>query len=144
MERSLNTAANTMTSHSAATNTVATTPVASSRANEWQAGLRWLVPLWRHAVWFVALFALLTLWVDIRVEVQQLRKDLDRSGRAFREARVHNDRLRLELDARSRAFALEAAAGELGLSDRASLVDIPAQDVPAQEIPAQQTGGAHD
>ena len=94
--------------------------------SEWRAALRWLVPLWRHAVWLVALFLLLTLWVDIRVDVQQLRKDLDRSGRAYREAQVHNDRLRLEIDARRRAFALEAAAKELGLSDRASLVDVPA------------------
>jgi hypothetical protein len=117
MERSLNTAA---------ANTVATHTAAAPGPTEWQAGLRWLVPLWRHAVWLVALFALLTLWVDIRVEVQQLRKDLDRSGRAFREARLNNDRLRLELDARSRAFALEAAATELGLSDRAVLVDVPA------------------
>jgi hypothetical protein len=113
-------------------NTAAANTVAAAGPTEWQTGLRWLLPLWRHAVWLVALFALLTLWVDIRVEVQQLRKDLDRSGRAFREARLHNDRLRLELDARSRAFALEAAATELGLSDQASLVDVPAK------------GGAHD
>jgi hypothetical protein len=83
-----------------------------------------LVPLWRHAVWLVALFAILTMWVDIRVDVQQLRKDLDRSGRAHREARIQNDRLQLELDARRRSVVLEDAARQLSFGDDARLVRV--------------------
>lgn len=83
-----------------------------------------LVPLWRHAVWLVALFALLTMWVDVRVDVQQVRKDLDRSGRAHREARIQNDRLQLELDARRRSVVLESAAQQLAASDQAPIVRV--------------------
>ncbi|MEQ1506070.1 MAG: hypothetical protein ABMB14_27810 [Myxococcota bacterium] len=89
-------------------------------------GLRRLVPLWRHAVWLVALVALLAIWVDIRVDVQQLRSDLDRSGRALREARVQNERLRLELDARRRALAMEGLARGMGISDDAAIVRVAA------------------
>lgn len=83
-----------------------------------------LVPLWRHAVWLVALFALLTMWVDVRVDVQQVRKDLDRSGRAHREARIQNDRLQLELDARRRSVVLESAARQLAAGDQAPIVRV--------------------
>lgn len=118
---------------------------ATTSTGEWQSGLRWMIPLWRHAVWLVALGALLTIWVDIRVDVQQLRKDLDRSGRAFREARVHNDRLRLELDARKRAFALEAAAAQLGLGDNAQLHELTTQanggDTRSSEAQSASVGG---
>lgn len=92
--------------------------------HEWHGGLARLAPLLRHAVWAVAVFALLTLWVDIRVDVQQLRSDLDRSGRARREAQVQNDRLRLEFDAERRALALEAMAADLGIRDGADVIAV--------------------
>lgn len=91
---------------------------------EWRGTLSRLAPLWRHAVFVTTLFVLLAAWVEIRVEVQQLRKDLDRSGRAFRESRVLNDRLRLELDARRRAVALEAAAARLSVGESARVVRV--------------------
>jgi len=83
-----------------------------------------LLPLWRHAVWAAATFILLASWVEVRVGVQQLRKDLDRSGRTHREATVLNDRLRLEVDARRRAVAMEAAAAQLSLASQAPFVDV--------------------
>jgi len=82
----------------------------------WHGALRRLIPLWRHAVWVVALFALVLEWVDVRVETQQLRADLRRSESAHREALEENEHLRLELDARHRALAMEAAGAELGLT----------------------------
>ncbi len=75
----------------------------------------------------VALFVVLAAWVEVRLEVQALRKDLDRSGRAHREARVLNDRLRLEVDARRRAVAMEAVAARLALSEQAHIVDVRAE-----------------
>lgn len=87
-----------------------------------------LLPLWRHAVWVVALFVLLVAWVSIRVEVQQARKDLDRGGRAHREASVMHDRLVLETDARRRAVALEVLATQLAVVDRVAVVRVPAGD----------------
>lgn len=85
-----------------------------------------LVPLWRYAVWIAAAFVLLTAWVTIRVDVQALREDLDKAGRAHREARIVNDRLRLELDSRRRAVAMEAAAARLSLTEDVQVVALPA------------------
>ncbi len=87
--------------------------------------LQRLVPLWRYAVWVAAAFVLLAAWVAIRVDVQALREDLDKAGRAHREARVVNDRLRLELDSRRRAVAMEAAATQLALSPDVPVVTVP-------------------
>ena len=86
-----------------------------------------LLPLWRYAVWVAAAFVLLTAWVTIRVDVQALREDLDKAGRAHREARIVNDRLRLELDARRRAVAMEAAATSLALTEQVRVVAVPAE-----------------
>lgn len=79
-------------------------------------------PLWRHAVWAAALFAVCTLAVGIRVEVQRIRKDLDRIDAEHRSALVKNDRLRLEIDARRRATATRRAAAEGGLVPDAHVV----------------------
>lgn len=96
----------------------------STAPSDVAARLEWLAPLWRHAVWLVALFALLTMWVDVRVDVQQVRKDLDRTGRAHREAQIQNDRLQLEIDARRRSVVLESAARQLAVGDQARLVRV--------------------
>ena len=85
-----------------------------------------LLPLWRYAVWVGAAFVLLSGWVAVRVDVQALREDLDKAGRAHREARIANDRLRLELDSRRRAVAMEAAAARLSLSQDVEVVRVPA------------------
>ncbi|MEZ4241871.1 MAG: hypothetical protein R3F59_38120 [Myxococcota bacterium] len=114
----------------------ATIPVPTT-VHEWQAVARRLVPLWRHGVWLVALFALLTLWVDIRVDVQQLRSDLDRTNRAHREAQIQRERLRLELDARRRSSALEGLASSLDLAPGAEVVVVRPQepaDVPSGRL----------
>jgi hypothetical protein len=83
-----------------------------------------LIPLWRYVAFTAALFVVLSFWVHTRVAVQELREDLDKVGRAQREARVTNDRLRLELDARRRAIALEGAAVDLGLGERARVIRV--------------------
>lgn len=83
-----------------------------------------LVPLWRYVAWMVALFVVLSFWVQVRVDVQALREDLDKAGRAQREARITNDRLRLELDARRRAVALEDVARRMGLGENARVVRV--------------------
>ena len=59
--------------------------------------LRRLLPLWRHGVWLCSLFAVLACAAAIRLDVQQMRKDLDRNTRAQREARILNERLQLEV-----------------------------------------------
>ena len=81
-----------------------------------------LLPLWRHALWFVLLFAAFAGYVSVRLDVQQLRKDLDRNARAQREAHILNDRLRLEQDTRRQASTMEAVASELQLNRSARVV----------------------
>jgi len=93
-------------------------------ARRWQLGARRFLPLWRHAVWLVALFLVLAAWVQVRLEVQSLRADLDRNTRMSREARILNDRLRLEMDARRRASNVEAVALRLGMGADAAVVRV--------------------
>ena len=93
-------------------------------ARRWQVGARRLLPLWRHAVWLFTLFFVLAAWVQVRLDVQQLRADLDRNHRMSREARILNDRLRLEMDARRRASHAEAVAARLGMTGAASVVRV--------------------
>jgi hypothetical protein len=101
---------------------VATMPIpeidADAEPRRWQR----LVPLWRYAVWAAALFLVCAAAVAVRVDVQQLHKDLDRNGRLEREARVLNERLRLERDARRNAVAVQAIATEFGLTADARIV----------------------
>ncbi len=82
-------------------------------APQWSASR--LIPLWRHGVWFAAMFVVAMTAIAVRLDVQQLHKDLDRHTRLQREAVVLNERLSLELDARSRAVALEVLATQLEL-----------------------------
>jgi hypothetical protein len=100
---------------------VATAPV---RAPEWRRALAQLVPLWRYAVWGLALFVLLATWVEVRLDVQALRKDLDRTGRMVREQRVLADRLLLEVDARHRAVRMEQVALQMGLASTVPVVQV--------------------
>ncbi len=74
-----------------------------------------LWPLWRHAVWVVALFLVSAVAVSVRLDVHQLRRDLDRNARTQREAQVLNERLRLEIDARRRAVAVDSVADAMGM-----------------------------
>ncbi|MEZ4317560.1 MAG: hypothetical protein R3F61_08645 [Myxococcota bacterium] len=85
---------------------------------------RRLLPLWRHAVFMAALFGVSGAGAMVRLEVQQLRKDLDRTSKAILDARVLNDRLTLEREARSRVVVVEAAATALGLSSAARLESV--------------------
>ena len=60
----------------------------------------------------------------VRLDVQGMRKDFDRNARLQREARVLNDRLHLEMDARRRAVAMEVVAGQLALGASAEIIRI--------------------
>jgi len=86
--------------------------------------LRRLLPLWRHGVWLVSLFAVLACAVAVRLDVQQMRKDMDRNTRAQREARILNERLQLEVDSRRRAVAMEAVAAQLAMTADARIVPV--------------------
>lgn len=85
-------------------------------------GARRYWPLWRYAIWAAALFAVCTFAVGTRLEVQRLRKDLDRIDAEHKAALVKNDRLRLEIDARRRATATRGAAAQIGLVPDARVV----------------------
>jgi hypothetical protein len=100
------------------------TSLIAPTASRWRLGLSRLLPLWRHVVWLVALFVVLAAWAQVRLEVQQLRTDLDRNSRHAREARILNDRLRLEMDARRRAVNVEAMAGRLAMTADADIVRV--------------------
>jgi sensor domain CHASE-containing protein len=86
-----------------------------------------LKPLWRHAVWLAVLFVVCGIAVSVRLDVQQTRKDLDRNARMEREARVMNERLRLELDARRRVKAVQEVADAMHLGPGARVVRIAAE-----------------
>lgn len=74
-----------------------------------------LAPLGRYAVFLVALFGVAAAGAVVRLDVQQLRKDDARTARAILEARILNDRLVLEMEARTRGSAMERSATRLGL-----------------------------
>ncbi|MBN2797990.1 MAG: hypothetical protein JXX28_02470 [Deltaproteobacteria bacterium] len=60
--------------------------------------------------------------ISVRLEVQQLTRDMDRHTRLVHEATVLQERLLLEHDTRRRLIALEAQAEELMVSARAGYV----------------------
>jgi hypothetical protein len=80
--------------------------------------------LWRHAAWAAALFAMLATAVQIRLDVAQLHKDLDRNSLMSREEQVLHQRLLLEVAARTRAVELEAVATGMSMAPGAPLVRI--------------------
>ena len=88
--------------------------------------IRRLLPLWRHVAFLAALFGIAAAGAMVRLEVQQLRKDLDRTQGAILDARVLNDRLTLENEARHRVMEVERAATEHGLSASARIETISA------------------
>ena len=90
--------------------------------------IRKLLPLWRHGVWLGALFVVLACAVAVRLDVQQMRKDLDRNTRAQREALILNERLQLEVDSRRRAVAMEAVAAQLAMTTEARIVSVKAPE----------------
>lgn len=98
---------------------------AAPPATGWKIGtfeLARLKPLWRYAVFTACLFAVTAFAVAVRLDVQQMRKDLDRNSRMTREATILNDRLHLENDARRRAAAVEVVASRLALGPEARIV----------------------
>jgi cell division protein FtsL len=90
----------------------------------WVSSLGRLVPLWRHALWLFMLFVVCAMSVAIRLDVQSLRKNLDRNDRLSREAQLLNQRLTLETDSRRRVAAVEAIASEMQLSSQVHVVDL--------------------
>ena len=80
-----------------------------------------VLPLWRHMFWLAVLFVAFATSVQVRLDVQQLRKDIDRNERTQRRATVTNERLRLELDSRRRAEAVQDLALKMGIQNRQRL-----------------------
>ena len=83
-----------------------------------------LRPLWRYAVFTACLFAVTAFAVAVRLDVQQMRKDMHRNARMQREATILNDRLHLEMDARRRAAAVEVVAQRMQLGPKARIVSV--------------------
>ena len=84
-----------------------------------------LAALGRHAVWLLALCVVLGALVQVRIEVQDLRERLARSRSGLQAAETLRDRLSVELGARRRAVAMEAAAKRLNLGTPAQIVQLP-------------------
>ena len=80
------------------------------------------VPL-RYGIWLICLVTVLMVFLQVRIEVHELRKDLGRTRTAIREARVLNQRLSLEMDNRRRLVEAERIAVDLGLDDQVSIVE---------------------
>lgn len=86
-----------------------------------------VMPLWRYALFFVALFVVASASVAVRLDVQQLHKSLDRNYRAERDAQVLHERLLLERDVRRGAGSLEQLATRHGLGTEARVVWVKGQ-----------------
>lgn len=87
--------------------------VIADAAPSWAVPWSRLLPLWRHVVWLLALFAVLAAAVVVRLDVQRLQMDLDRNDRAQAATAVMQQRLQLELDARRRLIAVEGYAATI-------------------------------
>ncbi len=82
------------------------------------------VPI-RYGAWLACFVVVLMVFLQVRIEVHQLRKDLDRTGTAIDAATDLNHQLVLELDARKRFVEAERHAVELGLTDDVTIVEAP-------------------
>jgi hypothetical protein len=87
----------------------------------WASPWRRLLPMWRHVVWMGGCFVIAAVAVAVRVDVQDLRKDVERTQDMQKEALLLHERLQLEVDARHRAAAVEAMATELAIVTPASV-----------------------
>jgi hypothetical protein len=83
-----------------------------------------IIPLWRHMFWLAVLFIAFFASVQVRLDVQQLRSDLDRNEYSQRTATVTNERLVLELDSRRRAEAVQNVALRMGIHNEARIIRI--------------------
>lgn len=79
----------------------------------------------RYGIWLACLIVVVMVWLQVRIEVHQLRKDLHRTSAAIDQARVLQQQLTLELDARRRVVEAERHAVELGLGDQVTTVEAP-------------------
>lgn len=91
-------------------------PAPDVEVRGWVSPWRRLLGLWRHGVWIGACFTLLAVAVSVRVEVQSLRKDIERAEARQREAALLQERLMLEVSARTRAASMERLAVEMKLA----------------------------
>jgi hypothetical protein len=91
--------------------------------------VRRLWPLWRYAWFLGSLFVVSAVAVAVRLDVQQIRKHLDRNDAAMHEAEVAHQRLLLEIDARRRAVAMQGVAAQLGLGPGPAVVHVAAAEV---------------
>ncbi len=101
-------------------------PSADIEIGAWSSPWVRVLPLWRYLIVGGALFLMLTAAVAVRGDVQRTMKELDRNESLRREARINNERLRLEVASRRRAVAMEQVAGSLALGPEASLVHLKA------------------
>ncbi len=102
----------------------ATLPAPDVEIGAWETPWKRLLPLWRHAVWLMALFVLCAISVGVRLDVQKARIELDRNAAMQAEARIVNERLTLEYDARRRAVAMENVASHFALGGNSRVVTV--------------------
>lgn len=81
-----------------------------------------LLALWRHAVWVGMLFVLLVVFLTVQLSVKQTVLDLERNVQLTREATLQHERLRLEVQTRRRAVAMEGLATALHLTGDVPMV----------------------
>ncbi|MEM6925611.1 MAG: hypothetical protein AAF602_01685 [Myxococcota bacterium] len=82
-----------------------------------------LSPPVRYSIWLGCFLAVLTVFLQVRLEVHQLRKSIDRTGSAIDAASSLHQQLTLELDARSRFVETQRHADQLGLTNEVTIVE---------------------
>ena len=112
-------------------------PGASSSDAATEPMWRYMLRLLRQVGWLLVLFVAFVMWVSVRLDCQQLQKDLDLNRRETTNAKVQTQQLSLELAARRSIVAVEREA-------RANGLDQPARVVPmvATQGLAAVNGGA--
>lgn len=90
-----------------------------------------LAPLWRYLIWGLAVAIVATMWAALRVQVRQLRLDIEHLDNQRAELLEQRDQLLLDRGNRRRVLSMEAAAKQ-----------VPLVTAPRRIVPAAPPGGA--
>ncbi len=107
---------------SSAAPSAAVTPASSIADTARDPMWRYMLRLLRQVGWVFVLFLAFVMWVSVRLECQQLQKNLDLNRRETMSAKVQNQQLSLELESRRSIREVERGARENGLDQPARVV----------------------
>ena len=84
----------------------------------------YLLRFLRQVGWMLVVFLAFVIWVSVRMECQQLQKDLHRNRREIEHTKVQTEQLSLELASRRSIGAVERKARANGIQWPAHVISI--------------------